>query len=239
MPTLRYPYSVLLAVLVASSGLAGTARGQSTLGPPAKDNLDLPFNALPPAGAREEEAPEVVVFNGQVFEANAVVFCIDRSMSLAGGEWETLQKELLRAIGDFSATVEFGFVFFHSETTVYPESKVPYRASAEGKQSAIQQVLATAPSTGSTCIRPALRAAVDMTQRSRTRHKRILLLSDGKPTCTGADTVTYVQETLKELRTINTEKTPIDTVAVGFEVVESFLKSLASESGGEYRRARG
>lgn len=229
---------VATALFIAVSSTA--LRGQDLAGGSfLRENLDLPYNSGGRAGEEEEEeAPEVVVFYGQTYETDATFFCLDQSLSMGGGEWEALQAELTRVVTEFSSAMEFGIVFFHEEATVFPGTKRPARASPAMKQAAIAMVKGTSASDQSTCFLSGLREALRMANRCTVQRKTIIFMSDGKATCTGEDTVTYVQKTLSEVKGLNTKKATINTVGIGFEVIEYFLKSLAEQNGGRYERLR-
>ena len=73
---MKFVISPLLAVLV----LASFAWSQSVTpkkGSGQKTNLDLPFDAEGADSEDEEEAPELIVFYGEAYEASKVVFCLD------------------------------------------------------------------------------------------------------------------------------------------------------------------
>lgn len=230
--TTRFGGAVLVLLLVSSS-LA--AQGLGGLGF-RKENLDLPYNAGSSYGEDEEEAPEIVRFYGQTYETEAVFFCLDQSLSMGEGEWQALQRELVRVVTEFSNSMEFGIVFFHEEATVFPRNKRPTRASPAMKQAAIAMVRATSPSDQSTCFLEGLREALRMANRCEAKRKTLIFMSDGKATCVGENSVTYSQRTLDEVRSLNTVRTAINTVGVGFEVIEFFMRSLAEQNRGMYRR---
>ena len=222
-----------IALLVGSSVL----RGQEIAGGAyLKENLDLPYNAGARAPDEEEDPPEIVTFYGQTYETEAIFFCLDQSLSMGSGEWEALQRELTRVITEFSTSMEFGIVFFHEEATVFPSSRRPAKATPGMKRSAISLVRSTAPSNRSTCFLSGLREALRMANLSSAERRSVVFMSDGKATCIGEDSVTYVQQTLSEVKALNAKRSAINTVGVGFEVIEHFLKSLAEQNGGRYQR---
>jgi len=219
-------------------GLAAAAfllAGERRTGGLDKANLDLPYNT---AGGREdgEDAPEVVVFYGHSVEADGVVFCLDRSMSMGDGEWATLKCELTRAVSELSSASEFGLVFFDSEAVVYPQNRTPARASAANKAATLAWAQAMEPSQRSTCLLEGLKAAIEVVSRATVKKKAILFLSDGKATCVGQDSVTYTERTLREVKELNSQRVPIHALGLGYDAAEHFLKALAAENGGTYRR---
>lgn len=226
----------LFTVLVLA--LLGTAilHAQST-GSPRKENLDLPFDAAV-GDEHEEAAPEVLVFYGEAYETEAVFFCLDQSLSMGQGEWQILQRELIRVISELSSSMEFGIVFFHEEATVFPASKKPAVANAGSKASAIAMVQSTKASNRSTCFLPGLREALNMANQSSAKRRTVIFMSDGKVTCVGEDTVKYTEKTLQQTKAMNTKRTVINTLGVGREVIEFFMESLATRNGGTFRRVR-
>jgi hypothetical protein len=188
------------------------------------------------ATSEEESAPDEILFYGTMYEASGVFFCLDQSMSMGESKWKALQKELARTVNSFSTYVQFGIVFFHEEASVIPTSKRPARATAFEKQSAINAVQAMCPSERSTCFLVGLREALQMANKSTVNERCIIFMSDGKATCVGQDSVSYAERTLRETKALNFLKIPIHTIGIGFQPVEYFLKTLARENGGTYRR---
>jgi hypothetical protein len=133
----------------------------------------------------------------------------------------------------------FGIVFFHEDATVFPNDRRPAQATAGTKKLAISLVEATEASNRSTCFLQGLRAAFEMANRCPVKRKSIIFMSDGKATCVGTDSITYMQKTLDEVRALNTSSIPIHAIGVGSEVVDHFLRTLSEQSGGSFRRLRG
>jgi hypothetical protein len=222
----------LIAVAVAASGgIAALLAGAG----PLKENLDLPFDAA--GEVEEEEAPEIVVFYGGVYEADGFFYCLDASLSMADGEWKRLQAELLRNLRDFSSSVEFGFVFFDQDVKSYPEDRRPMKATPAAKAGASAMVGAVQPGNW-TCLREGLVAAIEMGQRSTASRRAIIVMSDGKPTCPGTDFVTYRESIFTAARASNQKRIPIHTIGIGSDIDGHFLQRLAAEHGGSYRRVR-
>jgi hypothetical protein len=198
--------------------------------------LDLP-NGAGRSIEEEEELPEIIIFYEFEYETNGVFFCLDQSMSMGSNKWSALQRELIEVVNDLSNSSEFGIVFFHETAEeTFPRSGRPPRATDSKKQQAIRMVMNTLPSDKSTCFLEGLKKTVKMANTSRAADRCIIFMSDGKATCVGQDSATYTQRTLQEIRLLNKERVPINTVGIGFEPVEYFLKGLARESGGTYRR---
>jgi hypothetical protein len=218
-----------LACAVAASG-GGAGSSQSAL----KESLDLPYSALGEE-REEEEAPELIVFYGGIYEADAFLYCLDRSLSMAEGEWQTLQRELTRNIRELRPGAQFGLAFFAREVVAFPESKRPADATAANKAAATALVDGLAPDTW-TCLLDGLRTALEMANRSTVARRAVILLGDGKPTCPGTPFATYREEIFALARALNLHRVPIHTVGIGGDVDEDFLNRLAAEHGGTYRR---
>jgi hypothetical protein len=201
-----------------------------------KEELDLPYDAKGEP-EEEEEAPELIVFYAEVYEADGFFYFIDRSLSMADGEWEILKGELTRNLREFSERVEFGMVFSSRDTVVFPSDEKPAVATRANKAAATAKLETLEPESW-TCLEEGLHAVLRMASRATSARKAIILLSDGKPTCPGTDFITYRRKILEDALILNTEHIPIHTIGVGADVDESFLRSIADSSGGRYRRIR-
>ncbi len=199
-----------------------------------KANLDLPYDASGDTNDEEDPA-EVMVFYGESFDGEGFFYCIDGSMSMGDGEWQTLQRELGRSILGLSSDMQFGFVIFNNELFYFPANGKPTPATAAAKKTALVAVADAAPESW-TCLKEGLVKALEMANESNLKKKSIVLLSDGKPTCPGTDFVTYREEIFGEIRSRNTKGVEIHTLGIGADVDESFLKRLARENQGVYRR---
>jgi hypothetical protein len=222
----------LLAAFLAAAGSPGGAAKESS--PFKKEDLDLPYNAAG-ASTDDEEAPEITVFYGFPFEADAFFYCLDSSLSMADGEWAVLQREVIRSINEFSAAVQFGLVFFHEEVDVFPANGQPATATEREKAAARRMVQELRPKSW-TCALKGLEEVFRMANRCGLRRRSIIFLSDGKPTCRGTDFVTYRREILEAAAALNPQRIPLHTIGIGDDVDEDFLQALAKAHGGTYRR---
>jgi len=229
---------VLLVTLGASFACAQDLGGQR-VSAALKANLDLPYDALVERSSEDEEkAPQIVSFFGASYETEAIIFCLDRSSSMAdAGGWEDLQRELARAVSELSEDTDFGLVFFGEDTKVYPESKKPARATEAEKKSALEFARALAPQSW-TCLLPGLSDALTMAQASRKARRTVVLLSDGKPTCQGVNYFEYLDQVRAEARSRAGATITIHTIGTGADVNDPFLSELARTHRGTYRRAR-
>lgn len=203
-----------------------------------KSNLDLPYDVLIEGGSGDEEAPEVVTFFGGRYETESVVFCLDRSSSMAdAGGWDSLRRELGRAIEAFSDDVDFGIVFFGHESTVFPATKRPIRATRENKTAALEMVRSIEPESW-TCMLPGLSDAFAIARASRKERRSIIVMSDGKPTCEGVNYFDYIEKIRAAARAQGAATITVHTIGTGSDINVHFLEELAREHHGTYRRAR-
>jgi hypothetical protein len=208
----------------AASGSGGTA---------TKENLDLPFDALADS-QDEEEAPEVIVFYGQQYEANFVAFCCDKSGSMnEGGKFQKLQREVIKNISQFSDKVQFGIAFFDASLTKFPNNGKPADANPAMKAGGLAYVMSSSPGHG-TCSKAALEACLQFANQSSAKQKVILYLSDGRNTCNGADEASYSQQLLSDVASKNTQHVKINTICIATDDVgENFMRTLATQNGGK------
>jgi hypothetical protein len=167
-----------------------------------------------------------------------IVFCCDRSSSMAGAPWKRLQEEIIKAISEHGPEGLFALVFYDSSLVEFPASGVPAYFTADAKAAAIEFIMSTTTGHGS-CMKPALLASLEFGKNSRANSKRIILYSDGWSYCNGMDADTYLKSTLEEVTARNEGIAAIDTVCLGpadGSTNENFMKVLAERNGGEYTR---
>jgi len=231
--------AVLAGVFLALTADCEKAAAQEPESPlEVKANLDLPIDA---GGESEEEAasPETVIFYGEMYEGLAFVFCCQKQEACDGGDtFRRIRKELLRTLSGLSERAEFGIVFFDERVRTFPSRGRLVEARDESKKSASDWAMSQSAGFNS-CTKAGLLESLFMAARSSARQKVIILVSDGLSICAGSDAKTYERQTLAEVRGRNTERVAIHTVGVGVAhpVNEPFLKRLAAENQGTYRRA--
>ena len=99
---------LVCALFLTSSAL----NAQSLGGAAAKQNLDLPVNAITD-DREDEEAPETVSFYGRLFESDVVVFVVSREGGMqVRGDLDAVKRELANAISQFTERMQFGIVFY-------------------------------------------------------------------------------------------------------------------------------
>ncbi len=219
---------VLSALLTVPAGRSVVAQEGNL-----KANLDLPFDA---AGENEEEdePPEVIVFYGEQYEADFFCFVCDRSGSMKGDRWTKLQKEVTKTIAGFSDRVQFGIVFISLQMTKFPASGQPADANPGQKGAAISMVRETQTSNGS-CYRAGLIEGLNFAARSSAKRKILICLGDGDVACTGDS----AEQTLSSVKARNVIGAKINTIGIAVTGTngESFMKNLAAQNNGQYRRA--
>ncbi|MBI4582655.1 MAG: VWA domain-containing protein [Planctomycetes bacterium] len=169
------------------------------------------------------------------FSGEAVVYLIDRSGSTAGGDLDLEKREVLRDIENFSSCVEFGIIFYDTNLMKFPAGGKPVPASSEFKAAAKAFIQSVQAGHG-TCFKSALLSALDLADLARAERKRIIFFSDGYAACPGTDSTAYSNQTLQEVKTRNQGKVPIHTVGIGSDINENFMKALAAQNNGTYRK---
>ncbi len=220
--------SVLLSALLAiPSGRVGFAQEGNL-----KANLDLPYDA---AGEEEEEeeAPETIVFYGQQYEGDFFCFVADASSSMSSNNrWPTLQREVTKTISGFSERVQFAIVFFQDPPIkLYPPSGQPADANPGAKSAAIQMVNSSNPTQGS-CYREGLLKGLEFASKSTSKRKVLICLGDGELPACGQT----ADQALSATKARNVIGARINTIGIGVTSGEAFLKSLAAQNNGTYRR---
>jgi Mg-chelatase subunit ChlD len=217
-------------LLLASTGTAW---------PQVKENLDLPFDALAEE-EEEEDAPEVVSFYSTNLEGDGFFYVVDQSGSmLDSGELQRAKTELNKNIGEFSNRVEFGIIFFATNTVKFPGSGKPAEATEAMKQAAKGFVNAQGRGRGS-CPMTGLMDGLRLANRGKARRKVLVYLGDGGGTCNGAGEADYLQKTVATITGQNYQRIKINTIGVVevSSIGENFLRRLAASNGGSYTRIR-
>ena len=210
----------------------------------ARFNLDLPYNA---GGSDEEdeEAPEIIYLYGSTYEANAVVFCLDESLTMnRESRFEIQRREAMRAVAELSDRTEFGIIF-------YGAGVIPYRerlqtANGASKAGATAFIASRTTNLG-TCTGDAVVKALRMLQRSSLSHKTVIVVSDGQPTdCPfqgvgGCENQRKInQRILAQIKSANTSMISIHTIFVGQSDIcgdgLNFMRTMATGNGGTFRR---
>lgn len=206
-----------------------------------KANLDLPYDALG-SSEEEEDAPELIFFYGDTYEADAVVFCLDESRSMRHhSRWEIQKREVARAIRDLHQEAEFGLVFYGANAYSFRDTLT--KADEGGKQAALAYVNSRQLSLG-TCLGPGVVRSLRMLQRSSRKYRTVIVVSDGRPTVCpfvrgqGRDEA-LIQEILQQTVTANPGlQIRIHTIYVGTDNdprAIDFMRRLAERHNGTFR----
>ncbi len=231
---------ILVAVaLILGLGLglpSNAAFSQESQGGAVKANLDLPFDALGESDD-EEEAPEVIVFYSQQFEGDGFFYSCDISSSMAGNKLKQLQREVIKNVSQFSEKVQFSFCFFDQNLKKFPTSGRPADANPAMKAAGIAMVMSIASGYGS-CSKASLLAALQFANQSSAKRKVIIHLADGHNTCPGNEESVYAQQTLAEVSAKNTQRVKINTICIGADADENWMRKLAFQNNGQASRVQ-
>jgi len=225
---------VLMLVIGFATGSAGRLRAQEGGGSATKANLDLPFDAGGTAEGDEEAPPEIITFLSGIYEGDFFCFVCDKSGSMVGEPWRKVQSEVIRTVQGLSEHVQFAIVFFDQDLVKFPSAGRPADATAATKGQAARMVMSTGTGHGS-CYKEALAQALRYAEQSTAKRKQIIVLGDGHTTCRGQDEAKYGKETLIETASRN-RFAHINTLGIGQDVQEDWLKALAAQNRGTYRR---
>ncbi len=213
-----------------------------------KENLDLPYDAcLEPE--EEEDAPEILVFYGQVYEADAFVFVfpIHWGMGDPGyGELDVVKRAIKKAISEFSSQVELGVIAVDGEVQEYPLSGQAVRATEYAKREAVDFVMRQQPRMDEICLLDGLLAGLDMARTAAARRKAVMYVGDGITLCWKSGTPdSDLDRVLRQITAANSDRVRIHCVKTwdpeeqskGSGYAEGFLRHLAESNNGTYRRA--
>jgi hypothetical protein len=163
-----------------------------------------------------------------------LVLCLDRSSSMGGEKWKSLEEAVEGEIRALPPKSSFAVILFDQGLVVFPGNKQTVLATGAMREAAISLVQSTTAGAGS-CGKPALILALQMALATPTAMKRIVFYSDGPQYCNGQDEDIYEKSLLAEVAARNTGRVRIDAVCIGSENTDvTFLMALASANGGTY-----
>jgi hypothetical protein len=169
------------------------------------------------------------LYYGLPIYGQRVLFVIDASLSMRGARIEAAKRELINAINGLPEGVHFDVIAFH--IAVAPWQRKLVLASPENKQQAAAFVLGLDLGRA-TVSYDALEAALDFDAES------IYFLTDGVPRGGKVDDPFQIVEILTRLnrvRRITINSIGIDVGPEG-NPFDNFLKTLAEQNYGDYRR---
>jgi hypothetical protein len=199
-------------------------------------SLSAPVTTMAQVSTRIHRAEEVPSEGGHYYGipiyADRLVFVLDMSGSMQGGRFVAAKRELLNAIHGLRREVKFGIVVFNTGVTRWQRDLV--LADPKNKRAA-EKFIENLNPQASTNTYDALDAAMEYEVEA------IYFLTDGAPTCgkivAPVDIVTAVTGSNR------TRRISIYTIGIapGFSgsPTDTFLKSLAEENLGTYRRVDG
>jgi hypothetical protein len=169
------------------------------------------------AATRVSGAPS---FYGIATPDRKTVFLLDRSTSMFGDRFESARQELLYCIDDLAASQQFSVVFFHESIVVqFDPAPLPELISAsQSNKQRIRDWVMQQQAAGSTDPREAFALAFRM------QPDAIVILSDGE----------FDPQIVAEVKRRN-QLSEIKIHAIALEVEAVTLRTIARESGGEYR----
>ncbi len=193
-----------------------------------KDRFEFPPKPAkdPSAAAARAGTPS---YYGMAIQARRMVFVIDISGSMKGPRITSAKRELTSAIDGLPAEASFNIVAFNHEVLVWQRNLMP--ATAAAKQTAKQFVYLLRAGSD-TAAYDALEAAF------RFDAEAVYFLSDGEP---NAGKIAAPQAILAAVAEANfTRRISIYTIGIApgppGGPLDSFMKSLAEQNYGAYRR---
>jgi hypothetical protein len=176
-----------------------------------------------------EAAPGTPAYYGLPIQAQRIVFVIDISGSMRGPRLEAAQRELNATIDKLPEATLLNIVAFSNQTVVW--RKMLTRATPQTKQAA-QRFVYLLRAGGRTAAYDALEAAFHFDVEA------IYFLSDGAP---NAGTIPHPDAILTAVTQANrTRRISIYTIGIApgepDGPLDSFMKTLAEENFGVYRR---
>lgn len=155
-------------------------------------------------------------FFGVTAAGQRFVFLIDASSSMLDGKDVAARRELVASVKRMAPHMELEVIFFtNTMTRLFGKFQ-----SLEDRRQVISEIESAKPLTGGTPVMPALSEALGMEPDA------IFLLTDG---------VFAEGDISGQTRTLNRNEIPINTIAFVNRSMESVLKKVASDSGGDYR----
>jgi hypothetical protein len=187
-----------------------------------------------PAASGTIQLKEMVVqgspnYYGLPLYAKRIVFVLDISGSMEGSRLEAAKRELIQAIASLPEDVSFSIIVYHDRVVSWQRYLV--RATADAKKNATQfarRLMAGAHTATYDALESAMRFDVEA----------IYLLTDGEPT---AGKIVATSEIVAAVvRSNAVRRISVYTIGIGVGepggVFDVFLKSLAENNFGQYRR---
>jgi von Willebrand factor type A domain len=179
--------------------------------------------------AARADRPSVPTYYGLPLYGTKIVFVIDTSTSMRGGRIVAAQRELIRAIRDLSTGVHFNVVAFNNRALAWRKELEPTSKESKAAATLFVQEQFLGPGTASY---DALEAALTFDTES------IYFLTDGSPV---GGKINQPDEIISVIsKTNRVRRVTINTIGIGVGAegnrFDSFLKTLAAQNFGTYRR---
>ena len=204
----------------ASKQNDGDSAGTSDATPDVPGSTSVVSGSQPTPLNRNVNRKHVISPGAEFFGVRATgrrfIFLIDASSSMLDGKDQAARRELIASVGRMDPGMELEVIFFTTTITrVFGQF-----ASLKDRENIIDKIANATPLTGGTPVMPALREAIRMNPDA------VFLLTDG---------AFNEGDISAETRSLNSENIPINTIAFVDRSMESVLKRVASDSGGDYR----
>mgnify|MGYP002631476526 FL=1 len=204
----------------ASKQNDGDSAGTSDATPDVPGSTSVVSGSQPTPLNRNVNRKHVISPGAEFFGVRATgrrfIFLIDASSSMLDGKDQAARRELIASVGRMDPGMELEVIFFTTTITrVFGQF-----ASLKDRDNIIDKIANATPLTGGTPVMPALREAIRMNPDA------VFLLTDG---------AFNEGDISAETRSLNSENIPINTIAFVDRSMESVLKRVASDSGGDYR----
>ncbi|HEV3020807.1 MAG TPA: VWA domain-containing protein [Pirellulales bacterium] len=181
------------------------------------------------AAGRAALVAKTTSYYGLPVYASRLLFILDTSASMKGARIEAAKRELINAITNLPTGVYFGVLVFNSRVTAWQNDLMPANPVNKELAAAFVRLQGLALQTASF---DALEAAFNFDTEA------VYFLTDGEPY---GGKITKPDEIVSVIGKLNrARRMTINTIGIGVEqpgsVFDRFLKSLAEQNYGEYKR---
>lgn len=200
----------------SDSTLVGASESMS----PSTEDTSVAVGSQPAPLNRNVKQNHILSGGAEFFGVRATgqrfVFLIDASSSMLDGKDVAARRELIASVKRMDSGMELEVIFFTNNVTrVFGGFK-----SLKNRTEVVADIQNANPVTGGTPVMPGLSEAIQM------QPDAIFLLTDGD---------FNEGDISARVRSLNSESIPINTIAFVNRSMESVLKKVASDSGGDYR----
>ncbi len=169
-------------------------------------------------------------------QGDAYVFIVQRSSSMRN-YLQRAKNEIITTLEHMSSQSQIAIVLFDRGLIRWPSNGKIADSTEQNKASAIAFLRSVQTGSG-TCELPGFIQALNITKTSTSPRKTIVYYGRGSGTCPGHSAAEYLENTLKEIQTRNTENVQINCIGMGDSINHSFMQRLAQQNGGTFSRIR-